>query len=116
MGKLIKFVAKKTNTALDPLKTAIEASQEDTLEANQSRLRLVEEQNVQLALQKSLIDNYPTSVPREVVGASSSSVSARVTLSLLLPLPVPVPVPEPIVADVEIDNSKARSPRDEHRA
>ncbi|KAJ8533537.1 hypothetical protein K7X08_006861 [Anisodus acutangulus] len=74
----------------------------------QSRFHRVEEQDVQIALQKSLFDNYPTSVPSEAVCASSSSAPAGVILAL----PLPLSVPEQAVVDVEIDTSEATEPRD----
>ncbi|KAJ8560383.1 hypothetical protein K7X08_004441 [Anisodus acutangulus] len=99
-------IATPTDTKGKRKKDAVDNLDDKTLEVTRARLRPVEEQDIRIALHKSIIDNYPTSIPIEVVGASSSSASARVTLTL----PLPLPVLEPVVVGAEIDASETTLP------
>ncbi|KAJ8527520.1 hypothetical protein K7X08_014971 [Anisodus acutangulus] len=76
---------------------------DETLEATRARLHQIEDQQVHLFMQKSLVDNYLTLIPSETVSVSSSSVPDRATLPPPLPLPVLKPAGVVVVDDVAVD-------------
>ncbi|KAJ8573754.1 hypothetical protein K7X08_010265 [Anisodus acutangulus] len=80
---------------------------DEAIERNRARVQSIEKKILQLAVWKSLVENYPTLIPREIVGASSSSVSVGATLPLPLPLLVPKLVGTNVVVDVDVDTIDA---------